>query len=29
MAPRQVIIIPVVPKFDDYAVKVEKTLKEA
>ena len=29
MAPRQVIIIPVVPKFDDYAAKVEKTLKEA
>ncbi|RAL55516.1 threonine--tRNA ligase [Candidatus Gracilibacteria bacterium GN02-872] len=28
MAPRQVIIIPVVPKFDDYAAKVEKTLKE-
>ena len=29
MAPRQVIIIPVVPKFDDYAAKVEKALLDA
>ena len=29
MAPRQVKIIPVVPKFDDYAKKVEKALLDA
>lgn len=29
LAPRQVKIIPVVPKFDDYAMQVEKTLKSA
>jgi len=29
MAPRQVKIIPVVPKFDDYAKKVEKALFDA
>ena len=29
MAPRQVKIIPVIPKFDDYAPKIEKLLKEA
>ena len=29
MAPRQVKIIPVIPKFDDYASKIEKLLKEA
>lgn len=29
LAPRQVKIIPVVPKFDDYAEKIEKTLKNA
>lgn len=29
LAPRQVKIIPVIPKFDNYAMQVEKTLKSA
>lgn len=29
LAPRQIKIIPVIPKFDDYAMQVEKNLKEA
>jgi len=29
MAPRQVIVVPVLPMFDDYAHKVMKELKDA
>jgi threonyl-tRNA synthetase len=29
MSPRQVIVIPVLPMFDDYASKVMSELKEA
>jgi threonyl-tRNA synthetase len=29
LAPRQIKIIPVMPKFDNYAKKVENYLKEA